>query len=265
MTRFTVLSPIVRQQRPVYPTHDPAGYPVPELKVTWPYGFLPIPFGIVIAGAVFASMNVGRTTPYSDSARWSTAAIGVVLLVSSCACAWYLHVRERQRRAEWAAANPDAVRAFEARGGPAAVPRLQPPSPYVQQPGMQQVVVVQQSTVAGAADSVYQPVATQNGATFYPQQHLQQQPSGATIVTVVGNGYFYRPEFRGQRLTPEQMAAGIYSPMATLAGAQPAAAYAASYGATTTAKVIDDLPSYDQALLASTSNPAGIPGIGSPM
>jgi hypothetical protein len=47
----------------------------------------------------------------------------------------------------------------------------------------------------------------------YPQQeHTAQVPAGATnVVTVVGqqagaNGYFYKPEFRGQRLTPEQMA-----------------------------------------------------------
>jgi hypothetical protein len=138
--------------------------------------------------------------------------VGAIFIALSCGCAFGCRRRNAQQYEEWALAHPDAARAFEARGGYDAVPFILLPTAQTQ--GQVQVIVVQSNGATGVPGGYGQPAAAapilQNGTLVYPQQ--AQVPAGATnVVTVVGqqaanNGYFYKPEFRGQRLTPEQMA-----------------------------------------------------------
>jgi hypothetical protein len=140
--------------------------------------------------------------------------VGAILLALLGICVVGCRYRNARNYEEWALAHPDAARAFESRGGYEAVPLIFLPTAQTQ---AQVQVIVVQSNPAGATGvpgGYGQPAAAapilQNGTLVYPQQ--AQVPAGATtVVTVVGqqtgsNGYFYKPEFRGQRLTPEQMA-----------------------------------------------------------
>jgi hypothetical protein len=150
---------------------------------------------------------------------------GVVVIALSCGCAFGWRHRGAQQYEEWALAHPDAARAFEARGGYEAVPYIALPEEVAQQTPSVQVIVVQSNPAAGASPDypaspglLAQPAAAaapivENGLLVYPElvPPVPAAAGGTNIVTVVeqqeaNKGYFYKPEFRGQRLTPEQMA-----------------------------------------------------------
>jgi hypothetical protein len=210
-----------------FPTHDPDGYPLPDARCSWFAAFVFFPIGlilIIVGSVIMSETNTTRRNwiaeygpeyaPSSGNGFIGMIIVGAIFIALSCGCAFGCRRRNAQQYDEWALAHPDAARAFEARGGYEAVPLILLPTAQTQ--GQVQVIVVQ-SNPAGATGvpggygqpAVAAPIL-QNGTLVYPQQ--AQVPAGATnVVTVVGqqaanNGYFYKPEFRGQRLTPEQMA-----------------------------------------------------------
>jgi hypothetical protein len=153
---------------------------------------------------------------------------GAIMIALSCGCVFGCRYRSAQQYEEWALAHPDAARAFEARGGYEAVPYIILPEAVAQQTPSVQVIVVQSNPAAGDSPDysaspgpLAQPEAAaapivENGILVYPElvPPVPAAAGGTNIVTVVGQPaaartkYFYKPEFRGQRLTPEQMAPG---------------------------------------------------------
>jgi hypothetical protein len=153
---------------------------------------------------------------------------GAVLIALSCICAGLFRYNNAEQYEEWAKAHPEAARAFEARGGYEAVPHILLPTEQKQATPVQVIVVQSNNTaVATGIPSGYVATGIPNGYgqaaaaapivhnhLVYPQQaQTAPVPVGGdtnrhmTVLAQPGarTKYFYKPEFRGQRLTPEQM------------------------------------------------------------
>jgi hypothetical protein len=156
---------------------------------------------------------------------------GSLIVASSILAALACKFSGERNFRKWELENPEAASALAARGGYDAIPLLsfeaarqqntpnQQPTAVVQvrvmqQPGAQQM----QAPNLPPTTHLHQPPqlyngapVLQNGNLFYPQPGRPGQPMAPTVVTTTttmvaaGTPYYYKPDFRGQRLTFEQM------------------------------------------------------------
>jgi hypothetical protein len=229
---------VVRGPQGVFPTHDPEGFPLPEYRGMWhrPFCCLPIGAFILIVGCILYSQV--------KTAFIGMIVAGALLIGGSILTAIACKLSGERNLRKWELENPEAAAALEARGGYDAIPLVsfetarQQNMPNQQSTAVVQVMVVQQPNYQQGQPNLpptshlhQQPQlyngapVLQNGNLFYPQPGRPgEPPAGPTVVTTTmvaaGTTYYYKPDFRGQRLTFEQMfgvrPGGVVQPESTL-------------------------------------------------